>query len=58
MNILLYKTISMPIIHLALKINVIMFKMEHAACSKFLLPPFKGDIRWLVVIVITLLAIV
>jgi hypothetical protein len=46
MNIPLYKMISMPVIHLALKINVL--KMEHAVCARFLQPPFKGDIRWLV----------
>jgi hypothetical protein len=56
-NILLYKNISMPIIHLTLKINVMMLKMEHATCFKFLQPPLKGDIGWLVVTVIALFVI-
>jgi hypothetical protein len=58
MNILFYRNISMPIIHLMLKIDVMMLKMEHAMSLKFLQPPLKGDIRWLVVTTITLLAIV
>jgi hypothetical protein len=57
MNILLYRIISMPIICLTLKIDVMMLKMEHAKCSKFLQLPVKGDIGWLVVTIITLLAI-
>jgi hypothetical protein len=58
MNILLYRIISMPIIRLTLKTDVTVLKMEHVTCSKFLQLLFKGDIGWLVVIIITLLAII
>jgi len=57
MNIVLYIIISMPIIHFALKNDVMMLKMEHVMCSKFLQPSLKGNIGWLVVTVIALLAI-
>ncbi len=44
MNVLFHGMISMPIIHFALKIDVTIFKMEHAVCSKFLRSPLKGNI--------------
>jgi hypothetical protein len=58
MNIYFHRMISMLILCFALKIDVTMLKMEHVACSRFLQSPLKGDIGWLVVIVITLLMIV
>jgi hypothetical protein len=45
-NIPLYKMISMRIVHLALKIDVL--KMERVVCVRVLQPSLKGDIRWLV----------